>query len=391
MESPVFTVFMPVYNDEKWIMASIQSLLDQSYTHWQLIIINDGSTDGTAEVVKSLLPHPQIVYLEQENQDQLKAIEHGVDYAVGSYYMLLHSDDILLPGALAGLANHFLQTPESQGAYAPLTQIDDQGTVKGFYPFFEGSLKNYAKVVFFHHGFNLIGDHFCVSKATFQQYCLPNYVKHGLVYALNYGDLEGLFLNRIDSWYGYRVFEENYIFSDVGAFVINRVCFRTTAKLLRKGLSVSRFWFANPLGRRLLSQLLRFDPNVFRLMPLQQKKSMDLKLALSYYQTWYRGLNRRRAHEVTLTFLKKTIHSLLSAQSQTHQKPFIFDYQGERIFAGQDDRLFFNLYQTRALPPLYEQLLHGDYDHIIVTREHQHLLQQVQDFHSLFYPVVIAS
>ena len=389
MEPPVFTVFMPVYNDEKWIMISIQSLLKQSYTHWQLIIINDGSTDGTAEIVKALLPHPQIVYLEQENQDQLKAIEHGVAYATGTHYMLLHSDDLLLPAALTQLADHFLQNPCSQGAYAPLTQIDHHGTFNGFYPFFEGRLKDYAKVVFFHHGFNLIGDHFCVSKATFQQFCLPNYVKHGLVYALNYETLEGIVIHRIDSWYGYRVFEENYIFSDVGSFVINRVCFRTTAKLLRKGLSVSHFWFTHSLGRRFLSQLLRFDPNLFRLMPLQQMRSIDLKLALSYYQTWYKALKRRRAHFVTLFFLKKTIHSLLSAQSQANQKVFVFDYQGERVFAGQDDRLFFNLYQTQALPSLYDQLLHADYDHISVTREHQYVLQQVQDFHSLFYPVVI--
>lgn len=391
MKKPLFTVFMPVYNDEKWILTSIESLLSQSYTHWQLIIINDGSTDGTAEVVQSLLPHPQIVYLEQENQDQLKAIENGVAYATGSHYMLLHSDDLLLSGALARLADHFQQNLESQGAYAPLTQIDHNGAIHGFYLFFEGRLKEYAKVVFFHHGFNLIGDHFCVSKATFQHYCLPNYVKHGLVYALNYESLEGLALDRIGSWYGYRVFEENYIFSDVGAFVINRVCFRTTAKLLRKGLSVSRFWFAHPLGRRLLSQVLRFAPNVFRLMPLQQIKSMDLKLALAYYQTWYRALKRRQTHRVTLIFLKKTVHSLRSAQSQSYQKPFVFDYQGERVFAGQDDRLFFNLYQAEELPPLYDQLLHTDYDHIVVSREHQNVLQQVQDFHSLFYPVVIAS
>lgn len=391
IKQPSFTLFMPVYNDENWVLTSIESLLTQDYPHWQLIIINDGSTDKTAEKIHNLLPHPQIVYLEQENQDQLKAIENGVHKATGSHYMLLHSDDVLLPGALQRLAQHFFAHPESQGAYAPLTEIDTQGKRQGFYPFFEGRMKDYTKVVFFYHGFNLIGDHFCVSRLTFEQYCLPNYVKHGLVYALDYEQLKGLDLDCIDSWYGYRVFEENYIFSDVGAFVINRVCFRTTAKLLKKGLSVSRFWFANPLGRRLTSQVVHFNPRLFCLWSQSQGQGVNLSLALSYYQSWYQGLKRRQAHPVTLLFLKKTIHSLVSAQRRLYRKSFVFDYQGERIFAGQDDRTFFKNYQNCELPPLYDQLLHSDYDHIVVKPEHASILNQVQDFHSLFYPVVISN
>lgn len=95
MTSPLVSIIMPAYNAGKFITESIQSVINQSYPHWELIIINDGSTDDTEEKVKSLQANnSRIVYVLQQNGGQGKARNRGLEEAQGDYIAFLDSDDL---------------------------------------------------------------------------------------------------------------------------------------------------------------------------------------------------------------------------------------------------------------------------------------------------------
>ena len=93
------SVLMPSYNDAESIIETLDSLIAQTYKDWQLIIIDDGSSDNTKEVVASYKRkkdlNNQIQYIKQTNQDQLNAIKNGCQYINGDYVYILHSDDLL--------------------------------------------------------------------------------------------------------------------------------------------------------------------------------------------------------------------------------------------------------------------------------------------------------
>ena len=88
---------MPAYNAERYIAKSIQSILNQSFCDFELIIINDGSTDDTENIILSF-DDPRIVYVKNErNLKIIKTLNKGLDLAKGKYISRMDSDDIALP------------------------------------------------------------------------------------------------------------------------------------------------------------------------------------------------------------------------------------------------------------------------------------------------------
>lgn len=95
------SIIMPAYNVEKYIAASIESVMNQTFKNWELIIIDDGSTDGTATVIHSFIAlDNRIKYLYQENARQAKARNNGILHAKGNLLAFLDSDDLWLPTKL---------------------------------------------------------------------------------------------------------------------------------------------------------------------------------------------------------------------------------------------------------------------------------------------------
>lgn len=92
---------MPAYNVEKYIEASITSVLNQTYRNWELIIIDDGSTDLTSQIVKKFEGlDKRIKYIFQNNAKQATARNNGVHNATGEILAFLDADDIWLPQKL---------------------------------------------------------------------------------------------------------------------------------------------------------------------------------------------------------------------------------------------------------------------------------------------------
>ena len=106
------SVLMPVYNTkEEYLRASIESILNQTFTDFELIIVNDGSTNNAEEVVLSY-KDDRIKYFKQENQGIVGALNNAWSKASGKYIARMDSDDIAYPERFAKQVNFLEENPE---------------------------------------------------------------------------------------------------------------------------------------------------------------------------------------------------------------------------------------------------------------------------------------
>lgn len=91
--TPKVSIIIPMYNVAKYIGECIQSVINQTHTNWELILIDDGSTDNTKSIIEPYLEDNRIRYFWQENGKQGKARNHGVRKATGMFIGFLDADD----------------------------------------------------------------------------------------------------------------------------------------------------------------------------------------------------------------------------------------------------------------------------------------------------------
>ncbi len=96
---PIVSVVMSVYNGEKYLHEAIESILNQTFKDFEFIIINDGSTDNSAEIIKSF-KDSRIVLIQQENRGLASALNKGIEVAKGKYIARMDADDICMPERL---------------------------------------------------------------------------------------------------------------------------------------------------------------------------------------------------------------------------------------------------------------------------------------------------
>jgi len=99
---PLISVIMPAYNAERYIVAAIRSVQAQTYTNWELLVIDDGSTDETCQIVRRLAEEDARIclYENPENLGTARTRNRGLDLSRGAYIALLDSDDLWLPEKL---------------------------------------------------------------------------------------------------------------------------------------------------------------------------------------------------------------------------------------------------------------------------------------------------
>ena len=99
---PAITVLMAAYNAEHIISACIQAILDQDFTDFEFIIINDGSTDGTLNLLNAFAgKDARIKIIDQANTGLTKALNRGLLQAQGEFIARIDADDIALPNRLS--------------------------------------------------------------------------------------------------------------------------------------------------------------------------------------------------------------------------------------------------------------------------------------------------
>ncbi|MFV9510021.1 glycosyltransferase family 2 protein [Tepidibacillus sp. LV47] len=100
-QRPLVTILLAFYNQKKYIMDAIKSVLRQSYSNWQLILLDDGSTDGSQRRIQNKIKDKRIIYKRfQYNRGKARVLNDGLKLADGEFIMELDGDDWLFPDAL---------------------------------------------------------------------------------------------------------------------------------------------------------------------------------------------------------------------------------------------------------------------------------------------------
>lgn len=134
-ENPKVSVIIPVYNGEKYISLAIDSVFNQTYKNIEIIVVDDGSTDRTAEIIQSyqqkneLSGRVKLIYIYQQNQGCAAARNHGIANSNGEYIAFLDYDDLWLPEKIDLQVKYMLDHSEIGMVHSNNWAIDGDGNI----------------------------------------------------------------------------------------------------------------------------------------------------------------------------------------------------------------------------------------------------------------------
>ncbi len=133
------SIILPAYNAEPFIAEAILSVLKQTYKNWELIIVDDGSTDLTFNVAQSFIDS-RIVLLNQKNGGVSKARNAALNVMKGEFFCFVDADDLLPPNCIDEQVRFMLEHPEVSilGGFVPVMNYDLSKTIRVFKPSFKG-------------------------------------------------------------------------------------------------------------------------------------------------------------------------------------------------------------------------------------------------------------
>ncbi len=126
-DPPLVSVVVPVYNQGEYVRSAIESVLAQGYAPLELTVIDDGSTDGTPEVLREFEGRAHLI--RQENRGAAAALNRGIRAARGPLVCWLSADDEFLPGKLEAQVAAFLESPDVGMVHTGYTDVDGSGAV----------------------------------------------------------------------------------------------------------------------------------------------------------------------------------------------------------------------------------------------------------------------
>ena len=125
--APAVTVIMTVHNGRPFVEEAVGSVLAQDFDDFELVVVDDGSTDGTAEVLAGH-PDPRLHLVRQPHRGREAALNHALGLARGRYVANLDADDVALPGRLGRPARFLDEHPEVAVVGAAVQPYVDQAT-----------------------------------------------------------------------------------------------------------------------------------------------------------------------------------------------------------------------------------------------------------------------
>ena len=138
---PLVSVVLPAYNAQQYIVEAIESVMAQSYVHWELLVIDDGSTDDTLALVKGF-DDSRIIVKHQENAGVSVARNVGLSLALGTYITFLDADDVLPKGSLEARVR-YLEEHSNIDVVDGKVLVKDvhmSDTLRTYTPYYKGKL-----------------------------------------------------------------------------------------------------------------------------------------------------------------------------------------------------------------------------------------------------------
>jgi glycosyltransferase involved in cell wall biosynthesis len=165
-DNPLVSIWMAAYNAADYIKKAIESVLIQNYSNFELIIVDDGSTDGTADIVRSF-KHEAIKYFLKEHGGLAAARNVQLQKSSGSFVVILDSDDMMVPDFLSRHLEVFGRFPEADLVYCDDYLIDENDKPIRVInrPEYSDSKKLISAL--FHCGFPVVPFRTCIRKKIF--------------------------------------------------------------------------------------------------------------------------------------------------------------------------------------------------------------------------------
>ena len=133
MSRPLVSIVTPSYNQATFLEETIRSVLEQDYEPIEYVVVDDGSTDGSVEIVRRYEDR-LVWWTRQENAGQVAALNRGFARTTGAFMGFLNSDDTLLPGAVSTMAAELERDPELLLVYGDALYTDERGERTGHLP-----------------------------------------------------------------------------------------------------------------------------------------------------------------------------------------------------------------------------------------------------------------
>lgn len=130
-EGPLVTVYITNYNYDQYLARSIESVLDQTFQNFELVIIDDGSTDSSREIIWRYQENPKTRIIYQENKGLVASINIALRAARGKYVIRLDADDYLDPNALLVMTEVMEQNQDLALVFPDYYYIDKDGNITG--------------------------------------------------------------------------------------------------------------------------------------------------------------------------------------------------------------------------------------------------------------------
>lgn len=119
----LFSIIIPTFNRPILLIRAINSVINQTFKSFEIIVVNDGSTSNYDEAEKKILEHPEILYIKQVNSGRSIARNVGIEKANGQFICFLDDDDYYLPNHLEVLYNEVSNQKQMIGIYHTYTEV----------------------------------------------------------------------------------------------------------------------------------------------------------------------------------------------------------------------------------------------------------------------------
>lgn len=131
-KSPLVTIGIPVFNAEKYIGFSIQSVLNQTFTDFELIITDDGSTDNSVSIIMSFIDPRIRLVTDQMNKGISYRLNQQIMLARGRYFVRMDADDIMFTNRIEKQTQYLIDNPETDVIGAHVVVINEVNQVVGY-------------------------------------------------------------------------------------------------------------------------------------------------------------------------------------------------------------------------------------------------------------------
>lgn len=334
------SIITPTYNDAKSIVETLDSLRMQTCTNWESIIVDDGSTDDTREVISNYIEkyelRDKIKYIYQENSDQLNAIINACQYITGEYVFLLHSDDLLPSNTFFEKCLNIMEEEKSVDALiGDLIIIDENSNEVNCWKAIKYMKKSYLpSLLLLNNGCNIYGDFAFHRRESFLNSIKRNYLIWNTPFWLDISDNPKILnVKNIDfPILKYRIHAENYANNEIGKFNALNGELRTLTRLMS--------YYDIPL--------FNIQKSIFQFFRLPGIRKLRLS---PHYRPVFRKKETKKKYEIVKQTIVKTykdeslnvyLEALLGFYKNigSDREIILSNISNEEIYLGKDIRTF---------------------------------------------------